>query len=164
MPHTKQFHLITTGGTIDSYYDPDSCSPLCFSDSVLPAYLHKHCHLPQESFLHTALCSKDSREINNQDRQAILKAVTGSPLSALVITHGSFSVFETARYLNAQQESFPNKTLILTGSLRPIDGFTYSDGLFNLGASVLASQQVAAGVYVCIDGHLYNPDDRDVWH
>lgn len=164
MHQTEKFHLLTTGGTIDSYYDPDNCTAVCHTQSVLPEFLRQHCQVKPEDYLFTPLCSKDSRDIGETERLDLLQAVINSPLQAIVITHGSFTAFETGRFLNNRAELFAGKTVIITGALRPIDGFTYSDGLFNLGASALAAQYAPAGVYICIDGSLHTPDSREVWH
>lgn len=161
---SPRFHLIATGGTIDSYYDVDSCAPVCFKESVLPQYLQQHANLPIKSFTFTQLCMKDSREINVQDRESMVSQILNSTHRSVVMTHGSFTVFESARFIAARQNEFADKTVVLTGSLKPIEGFTYGDGLFNLGAAALASQSAAPGVYVCIEGQLYLPSDREIWH
>lgn len=158
------FHLIATGGTIDSYYDPDQCTVLCFEQSVLPEHLSKHAGVPAGNVRFSQLCMKDSRTINDDDRAEMAVAISDSEEHAIVLTHGSFTVFETARYLAEQHMRFIDKTVVLTGALRPIDGFTYSDGLFNLGAAALAAQCASAGVYVCIEGRLFQPDERELWH
>jgi len=158
-----RFHLIATGGTIDSYYDPDQCTSLCFEQSVLPEHLKRHAGLPEGSFSFEQLCMKDSRAITDSDRALMVDAIRRSPVQAVVLTHGSFTLFETARYLAAQLND-SDKTVILTGSLRPIEGFTYSDGLFNLGAAALAAQHAAPGIYTCLEGQLHQPDAREHWH
>lgn len=161
---TSNFHLLITGGTIDSFYDTDAVTVRCFEQTVLVDYLTRHAHVPAESFRHTQLCMADSRDIGPAQRQLMANAIVDCDEQAIVLTHGSFTVFETARYLAEQQGRFNDKTVVLTGSLRPIEGFTYSDGLFNLGASVLAAQCAAPGVYVCIQGRLHSPHERDIWH
>ncbi|RDE22605.1 asparaginase [Motiliproteus coralliicola] len=160
----SRFHLIATGGTIDSYYNVDSCTPECFEESVLPHYLQQHAMLSRQSFQFTQLCMKDSRDISPQDREAMVERICSSPERSIVLTHGSFTVFETARYIADRQGSFTDKTVILTGALKPIDGFVHGDGLFNLGAAILASQHAKPGIYVCIEGQLYLPSDRENWH
>ncbi|WP_136680721.1 asparaginase domain-containing protein [Neptunomonas sp. XY-337] len=164
MTNSTKFHLIATGGTIDSYYDPDQCTVLCYDKSILPRYLNQHVGLTQEAYMFSQLCMKDSREINDRDRAGMVAAISNSPMQSVVLTHGSFTVFETARFLVEHQAELLGKTVVLTGALRPIDGFTHSDGLFNLGASALAAQLAAPGVYVCIDGKVYLPYEKDVWH
>lgn len=164
MTITKHFHLITTGGTIDSYYDPDQCAPLCFKDSILPKYLETHSGVSKEGYLFSQVCMKDSRDINHDDRSKMLDVIIQSPLTSIVLTHGSFTLFELARFLDKSKQQFADKTVILTGSLRPIDGFTLTDGLFNLGASVMAAQHGPAGVFVCIEGTLFQPEEREFWH
>ncbi|EAQ66898.1 asparaginase [Marinomonas sp. MED121] len=164
MTNPINFHLITTGGTIDSYYDPDQCGPLCFEQSVLPKYLEQHCALDKDAYQFSQVCMKDSREMTTSDREDMLAAIVNSQTKAIVLTHGSFTLFDLGRFLQKHKASYAGKTVILTGSLRPIDGFTYSDGLFNLGAACLAAQYAPAGIYICIQGRLYGPEERELWH
>lgn len=158
------FHLIATGGTIDSDYDCDKCTPVCREKSFLPHYLDKYMGIKAVDYHFSAPLLKDSREVNDDDRALMLQTIERSPASAIVLTHGSFTIFETARYLQAHNDNIADKTLILTGALRPIEGYTYSDGLFNLGAAIMSAKYAPAGIYVGIHGELLSPDARAHWH
>lgn len=75
---------------------------------------------------------KDSRQLGENDRKEILKAIEESPSNKIIITHGTYTMPDTARYLKANLKR-NDQTIILTGSMIPIKGFSPSDGTFNLG-------------------------------
>lgn len=156
MAKTSPIHLIITGGTIDSYYDG-------IKDTVVPS---KHSTIPEfitnlklyDETVFTEICMKDSRELNDEDRKNILKIVEESPHKKIIITHGTYAMPDTARYLKANVKS-QDKTITLTGSLIPIKGFAPSDGTFNLGYTIAQVQVLSPGVYVCMNGKVFSPEE-----
>ena len=54
---------------------------------------------------------------------------------------------ETAEFLNKVQ----NKTIILTGAMRP-EKFTDSDADLNIGMALAGVQALPYGVYICMHG------------
>ncbi|MBI5223406.1 asparaginase [Candidatus Micrarchaeota archaeon] len=79
-----------------------------------------------------SICQKDSRQITEEDRKKLVQACRNAPEKSIIITHGTFTMAETARYLG---EKIKNKTVVLTGSMIPfID--PNSDAMFNLGSDV----------------------------
>lgn len=54
-----------------------------------------------------------------------------------------------------------NKTIILTGSMIPIVGFSISDAAFNLGYSIASFGYIKYGVYICMNGGLFGYDEVD---
>lgn len=65
---------------------------------------------------------------------------------------------DTAKYLafNLQNK---DKTIVLTGSMVPLVGFSPSDAPFNLGYAVAEIRKLPAGVYVCMNGRTFNHDE-----
>jgi L-asparaginase len=59
----------------------------------------------------------------------------GSPF---VITHGTDTILETAKYLEANLPPL-SVPIVLTGAMRPL-GFENSDGIQNLAESIFASK------------------------
>jgi L-asparaginase len=49
-----------------------------------------------------------------------------------------------------------NKTIVLTGALNPAR-FRDSDAIFNIGCAVGAVQSLPAGVYIAMNGKVWNP-------
>ena len=103
---------------------------------------------------------KDSREISYKDRQKLLNTVQDSKHEMIVITHGTYTMPDTAQYL---KDHLPknSKTIILTGSMIPLRGFDYSDAPFNLGYAIANVQKLPPGVYVCMNGKVFDPDKVD---
>ena len=55
-------------------------------------------------------------------------------------------------------EKVINKTIVLTGAMIPYK-FGSSDGLFNLGSALAFVQSMPAGVYVAMNGRIFNWDN-----
>jgi L-asparaginase len=65
---------------------------------------------------------------------------------------------DTARYLEANLKN-NKKTIILTGSMIPLVGFTPSDAPFNLGYSIAKIENLKKGIYVCMNGTIFKPSE-----
>jgi L-asparaginase len=100
------------------------------------------------------LMMKDSLFMTDADREQIAKTCKRAKEKAIVITHGTDTMPETARYLAPRVK---NKTIILTGAMVPYK-FGSSDGLFNLGSALAYAQVLPAGVYVCMNGQYFAHD------
>jgi len=61
-------------------------------------------------------------------------------------------MIETARVL----ADLPGKTIVLTGALNPAR-FRGSDAEFNVGCAVGAVQSLPAGVYIAMNGRVWDP-------
>lgn len=146
-------HIILTGGTIDSYYEGSLDTAVPLKHSAIPRYL-KNLKL-YHKFHYTELCMKDSRSISLADRQKMIRIIKQSKSNFILITHGTYTMPETGRYLEQHLPSNHNKTIILTGSMIPLDGFTFSDGGFNLGYAISKMHCTTPGVYVAMNGKLF---------
>jgi len=62
------------------------------------------------------LIQKDSLEFLDADRGLILGAVWAAKETAIVITHETGTMGQTARWLSDQ---VPGKTVVVTGAMRP---------------------------------------------
>lgn len=106
----------------------------------------------------TEVCLKDSRELTQTDLQNILKTIEESVHKNIIITHGTYTMPDTARYLKAQLKRI-DQVIILTGSMIPIKGFSPSDGPFNLGYSLAKLQYLPAGIYLCMNGKVFSAEE-----
>jgi len=144
-------HLIITGGTLDKQYQA-STGELFFPNTHLPVILQEaNSTLAIES---SVLMQKDSLEMTDEDRALIGQACIDSPHQAIVITHGTDTMVETALALQ-QQADLTHKTVILTGAMRPFM-LGNSDASFNLGAALMAAQLVDSGVYIVMNGQIFS--------
>jgi len=96
----------------------------------------------------------DSLEMRDADRELILRQCGEVEERQIVITHGTDTMVETAQVL---AEAELDKTIVLTGAMIPI-AFGSSDGLFNLGGALTAVQTLPPGVYVTMNGRVFDWD------
>ena len=157
MSKTKSgVQFIITGGTIDSYYDGIKDTVTISKASIIPDFI-KSMHI-EGGVSFTNVCMKDSRDLTSKDRNKVLSAVRKSPYNKIVITHGTYTMPDTARFLKAALGKF-NKTVILTGSMIPIKGFAPSDGPFNLGFAFGKINDLKPGVWVAMNGKIFDPKE-----
>jgi L-asparaginase len=141
--------IVTTGGTIDKVYFDDKSDyqvgepqigrilqglGVAFRFSVIP------------------LLRKDSLHINAADRELLRAAIAAQPARHVLVTHGTDTMVETAMVL----EGITDKTIVLTGALNPA-GFRGSDAEFNIGTAVGAVQSLPPGVYIAMNGRVWDP-------
>lgn len=150
-------NVITTGGTIEKVYS-EQTSTVANLDSKIDRYLGR-LRLPDCDVSVVALMNKDSLEMTDDDRNAIL-GLTRQMLSErapVLIIHGTDTMVQTGRYL---KESLPELEvpIVLTGAMTPL-GFEGSDGLQNLTESLFAVRLLAPGIYIVMHNQAF-PIDR----
>jgi len=141
--------VITTGGTIDKvYFDAKSDYQIgapqigeilsqlgvAFEFEVVP------------------VLRKDSLDMDEADRAAIRQAIEQQAHRHVLVTHGTDTMVETARALTG----IPGKVIVLTGALNPAR-FQGSDAVFNIGCAVGAVQTAADGVWIAMNGRVWDP-------
>lgn len=156
MSTDNKLHFIMTGGTIDSYYDGTKDTAVTNDHSIVPKFI-KILRLYEECEF-TEVCMKDSRELTENDRKLILETVTNSKSKRIIITHGTYTLPDTARYLQANLKDH-GKVIIFVCSMIPLEGFTPTDAGFNIGYAVAKSQELSEGIYVCMNGKIFVPDE-----
>jgi L-asparaginase len=140
--------VLITGGTFDKEYD-EIQGRLFFKDSHLPEMLTLgRARLPLEV---RTLMMVDSLDMTDADRALIAEQCRTTPGDRIVITHGTDTMADTARYV---AERVQGKTIVLTGAMVPYK-FGSSDGLFNLGSALAFVQTLPAGVYVAMNGRCF---------
>ncbi|QQR79163.1 MAG: asparaginase [Candidatus Moraniibacteriota bacterium] len=141
--------FIQIGGTIDKEY-PRMTKGYAFEigEPAVKRILEK----VNPNFEHEiiSLLKKDSLDLTDDDRAKILEACRNAVGDKIIITHGTDTMIETADKLSEIQ----NKTIIITGSMRP-EKFSDSDAMFNVGAAVIAVQTVPKGIYIAMNGKVY---------
>lgn len=156
MDQSNTLHFIMTGGTIDSYYDGTQDTAVPSEHSYIPKFI-KILKLYEECEF-TEVCMKDSRSITELDRKNIFDAVANSRSKRIIITHGTYTLPDTARYLSANLKDH-HKVIIFVCSMIPLDGFIPTDAGFNLGFAVAKSQDLSEGIYVCMNGRIFIPEE-----
>jgi len=156
MNEDNKLHFIMTGGTLDSYYNGIKDTAVPNEHSGVPKFikvlkLYEECEFVE-------VCMKDSRDLTSADRADILRAVADSPSRRIIITHGTYTLPDTARYLQANLKD-SNKVIIFVCSMIPLEGFVPTDAGFNIGYAVAKSQELTEGIYVCMNGRIFTPDE-----
>ena len=140
--------IIVTGGTFDKEYN-EITGKLFFNHSHIKEMLDLgRCKVDVEI---KNLMLKDSLDMEEIDRKLILDACLQTDASKLVITHGTDTMTATAELL---AENIQNKTIVFTGAMIPYK-FGASDGLFNLGSALTATQTLNNGIYIAINGNIF---------
>ncbi|HEY9017970.1 asparaginase domain-containing protein [Thiomicrospira sp.] len=149
MKSSADIALLACGGTLDKDYNALN-GELDFSQSYLPELLKQARH--QLNLRLETLMLKDSLDMTKADREHVLEACLNAPEQQIVITHGTDTLTQTAEYLADHINQ--QKTIVLTGAMRPFR-LGESDAGFNLGAALMAVQTTRPGVYIVMNGRLF---------
>lgn len=145
--------IIVTGGTIDKIHDL-AAETLAFAkdnSTQIPEILSLgRCYFPTVQLL----MLKDSLDFDDNDRNVIVDAINSAAERAIIITHGTGTMGQSARWIS---ERVSGKTVILTGAMRP-HSLSFSDGIFNVGGAVIAAQIMPDGVYGVMNGRIFEAD------
>jgi L-asparaginase len=140
--------VVTTGGTIDKVYF-DAKSEFEVGRSLVGDLLREaHVHAPYEIM---EVLRKDSLDLTDADRERIRATIERAPNPRVVVTHGTDTMTDTARVLRA----ISGKTIVLTGALAPAR-FANTDAAFNVGMAFAAAQTLPAGVYIAMNGQVFD--------
>ncbi|CAC9441866.1 asparaginase/glutaminase [uncultured Gammaproteobacteria bacterium] len=143
--------VLITGGTIDKQYNPLT-GELSFEQTQLVDMLNR-VHSMADT-LSEVLFLKDSLEITDDSRALILSKCLVCKEDAILITHGTDTMVETAKLLG---KNIHDKTIVLFGAMVPYS-INQSDALFNLGFALSSVQTQKFGVYIAMNGQLFDFD------
>lgn len=147
-----EIRIVVTGGTFDKDYD-ELTGRLFFRDTHVQEMLRRgRCRL--EVTVETAMMI-DSLDLDDEGRAHIVERCRASSERAIVVTHGTDTMVDTARAI--ADAALPDKTIVLTGAMVPY-AFGSSDGLFNLGSALSFVQILPPGVYVAMNGRHFRWD------
>ena len=143
--------IFITGGTFDKEYN-EITGKLYFKNTHLKEMLSMG--RSQLDVQITTLMMIDSLDMTNDDRYIILESCKNCLLDKIIITHGTDTMIDTAKFLAKDNI---DKTIVFTGAMIPID-FGSSDGLFNLGSAMGFVQSLKSGIYIAMNGRCFNYD------
>ena len=142
--------VIVVGGTIDKVYD-ELTGQVGFAATHIPSLLRQaRCNAPSVAI--EVVMLKDSLDMTDEDRGEDRDACIRSSEDRIVITHGTDTMVETARVIAA---ALSNKTVVLVGAMVPWS-MGSSDAAFNMGAAMTAAQLLQPGVYVTMNGGVFD--------
>jgi len=142
--------IVTTGGTIDKIYFDDK-SDFQVGEPQIGRILQELGVAFRFNVI--PILRKDSLHLTDDDRELIRDTIGAQAARHVLVTHGSDSMVATAKVL----ASVADKTIVITGALNPAR-FRGSDAEFNIGTAVGAVQCLTAGVYIAMNGRIWNPE------
>lgn len=152
MDNQAKTAILATGGTFDKEYD-ELTGCLSFQSTHLSDMLQMGRSRLKVRVQEVMM--KDSLDITEDDREHILNACEACAESRIVITHGTDTMEDTARFLDGK---LSGKTIVLTGAMIPYT-FGSSDGLFNIGSALAFVQTLPPGVYVSMNGEFFQAQE-----
>lgn len=154
MAYKRDIHIIITGGTLDKVHD-SLTEGLSFEPEQpthMDALLQQgRCDFPTW----TVLMKIDSLDMTDAHREMIITDVMAAQTDAVIVTHGTGTMEQTAQYL---AKHVNNKTVILTGAMRPFS-LGGSDASFNVGGAIIAAQILPYGIYGIMNGRIFAAKD-----
>jgi L-asparaginase len=147
-----RIRILLTGGTIDKLYSVEE-GELSFEESHVEEMLDR-ANVTADIVVEE-LMLKDSLDISENEREQILQACEACDEECVLITHGTDTMIETAELLG---EAGIDKTIVLVGAMIPYT-VRDSDAFFNLGFALSAVQLAPGGVYVAMNGELFDWDN-----
>jgi L-asparaginase len=141
--------FIQTGGTIDKDY-PRLQKGYAFEITTPAVQRILKKINPAFEYEILELFKKDSLDLDDVDRNKILDVCKKCNYDKIIITHGTDTIIDTAKFL----AGISGKTIILTGSFIP-ERFKKSDADFNIGVAIGALSVIDKGVYIAMNGRIY---------
>jgi len=159
MPYDS-FDLITAGGSID--FEADGLDRLVPDRaSSIPDYLRESVKIGRK-FHSVNPFVKDSRALQEKDRQTILDMVERSKTDNVLVTTGMYKIGELRNFMEEKLGEGNKKRVVITASRIPLGLTDATDAPFNLGHSLGSLPFLEPGVYVCINGMIFREKDDNI--
>ncbi len=139
--------IINTGGTFNKRYNPIKGALEVPADNIALDKILNSCH-NVEFDIHNII-SKDSLNMNDNDRQIIIDTVNKSQNENIIIIHGTDTVDLTSAFLKKQ---VLNKKIVFTGAIIPMS-IDEVEATMNFSLSLgFLSADVKDGIYLAMHG------------
>lgn len=145
----EELLIVTTGGTIDKIYFDDK-SDYQIGEPQIGTILRELGVSFRFSVI--PILRKDSLHITDEDRELVRATIAAQSTEHVLVTHGTDSMVQTGQVL----KSVAGKTIVMTGALSPAR-FRGSDAEFNIGCAIGAVQSLPNGVYIAMNGLIWDP-------
>ena len=143
--------VINTGGTFNKRYNPISGELEVPKDSLGLDEIISYCYNIDFDVLN--IISKDSLEMNDDDRELIVKNIQDSKNENIIIVHGTDTMDLTAKYLD---EKIKDKTIVLTGAMLPIS-INKVEATLNFASAIgFLNSNCENGIYISMHGSVKN--------
>lgn len=145
--------------TIDSYFDSKSDTVVPLKKTCLVWYLDTVKLASTTTITYLPICMKDSRQLSLKDLEKLLETIQNTDYEYYLVTHWTYTMPDTARYLEQKLWKKITKRVILTWSMIPITWFCPSDAWFNLWYATAKLESVKPGVYVAMNWRIFLPHE-----
>ena len=145
--------IFTTGGTIDKFYF-DAKSEFCVGKPQIAPVLEE----ANVNFIYTieSILRKDSLDMTAADITLVCDKIQQSDAERILVTHGTDTLSTTAKSLKSR--CCNDKTVVFIGAMQPRK-MRDSDAQFNVGYGIAAAQLLSPGVYIAMNGCIFDPDE-----
>ena len=143
--------ILTTGGTFDKIYF-DANSEYSIGEPCISSILDEGNVM--SDYRVQSILKKDSLDITHNEREIIKKSVIECEEERIIITHGTDTMVETAKFL----EDIEEKTIVLTGAMQPAR-FKKTYAIFNSGFAYAAALSLENGIYIAMSGQIFNSNN-----
>ena len=141
--------VINTGGTFNKRYNPISGELDVPKDSLALDEIISYCYNIDFEVLN--IISKDSLEMNDDDRELIVKTIKDCKNQNIIIVHGTDTIDLTAKYLD---EKIKDKTIVLTGAMLPIS-INKVEATLNFSQAIgFLNANIENGIYISMHGSV----------
>ena len=142
--------IFSVGGTIDKIYFDQKSVYEVGEPQVITILREANTSMEFEC---ESVLKKDSLDMTDDDRKYIEEKIRSEPCNHIIITHGTDTMIETAKFLM----TINDKTIVLTGAIEPARSKT-SDASFNIGSAIVAVQILSNGIYIVMNGQIFHPE------
>lgn len=148
--------VLETGGTINGILDPALPPP---TTSRVIAWLGRHAPRLGLQFAAQVIAMKDSRAIDDTDRERLALAIEATGERRILVPHGTYTMPDTGMYLRRHPgAASTGKSVILVGSMVPL-GEPQSDAPAALEFALEKLRERPPGVWIAMAGRLWHPDE-----
>ena len=142
--------IFTVGGTIDKIYFDKKSNYQVGEPAVDQVLKEANINLAYEI---ESILRKDSLDMTDDDRQLIFDKIEADDHRYVIVTHGTDTIIATAKKIMTIRD----KVVVLTGAIEPARSKS-SDAPFNIGSAVAAVQLLPTGVYIVMNGRVFDPN------
>lgn len=143
--------ILNTGGTFNKRYNPLNGELEVASDDLALQDIIKYCY--NIEFEIQNIISKDSLDMNDDDRKIIVEYIKNSNNENIIVIHGTDTMDLTALYLD---ENIKNKNIVLVGSMLPFS-IEKVEATLNIAQAIgFLNARISNGVYISMHGSVKN--------
>ncbi|WP_419677668.1 asparaginase domain-containing protein [Aliarcobacter lanthieri] len=143
--------VMNTGGTFNKRYNPLNGLLEVPNDSL--ALDEIICYIYNIDFEVLNIISKDSLDMNDDDRNLIVNTIKECENQNIIIVHGTDTMNLTASFID---KYIKNKNIVLTGAMVPIS-INKVEATLNFSSAIgFLNSKIENGIYISMHGSIKN--------